>query len=118
MTSHSKTLFPMRPQLMPGMSLSLCMSLSWRLKSPEAAELAMMISFRRWGVDGFSAGFGSCSRRTRKASDRDAGSGISRLKLNSCGLADHIPHGSGSFVGDIRCQYFLFMQKLGQSRKS
>ena len=43
MTSHSKTLFPMRPQLIPGISLSLCISLSWRLKSPEAAELAIAV---------------------------------------------------------------------------
>lgn len=43
MTSHSKTLLSMRPQLMPGMSLSLCISLSWRLRSPEAAELAILL---------------------------------------------------------------------------
>jgi len=42
MTSHSKMLFPTSPQLMPGMSLSLCICLSWRPKSPEAAELAML----------------------------------------------------------------------------
>ena len=40
-TSHSNTLSDMRPQLIPGMSLSLCMILSWRVRSPEAAELAM-----------------------------------------------------------------------------
>ncbi len=42
MTSHSKMLLPTRPQLMPGMSLSVCICLSWRLKSPEAAEPAMV----------------------------------------------------------------------------
>ena len=52
MTSHSKTLFPTRPQLIPGVSLSLCMIFSWRLKSPEAAELAMVT--RCDGVDGIS----------------------------------------------------------------
>ena len=56
MTSHSKILFPTRPQLMPGMSLSLCMSLSWRLKSPEAAELAMMGVLYGWRMEGVTMG--------------------------------------------------------------
>ena len=56
MTSHSKILLPTRPQLIPGMSLSLCMSLSWRLRSPEAAELAMMGEGAGWMEGYFTMG--------------------------------------------------------------
>ena len=41
MTSHSNILSLTSPQLIPGTPLSLCICFSCRLKSPEAAELAM-----------------------------------------------------------------------------
>ena len=41
MTSHSNMLSLTSPQLIPGMSLSLCICFNCRLKSPEAAEPPM-----------------------------------------------------------------------------
>ena len=52
MTSHSSTLLSTSPQLIPGMSLSLCICFNWRPRSPEAAELAMMgMEGRQMGLD-------------------------------------------------------------------
>lgn len=83
MTSHSKTLLPISPQLMPGMSLSLCINLSWRLKSPEAAELAMMlcsvpsgVALRSEAPDGKVDGPWSREDTSRKASNRVTGWGF------------------------------------------
>lgn len=42
MTSHSKTLFPTRPQLIPGISLSVCICLNWRVR--------MMAALLFWGA--------------------------------------------------------------------
>lgn len=38
MTSHSKTLLPTNPQLIPGMSLSVCICLNWRVRMMEALD--------------------------------------------------------------------------------
>lgn len=43
MTSHSKTLLSIRPTLMPGISLSVCMCFSWRPSRPAAAEVEAIL---------------------------------------------------------------------------
>lgn len=64
MTSHSMILLSTRPQLIPGISLSPCICLSWRLSSPAAAVFVMVLSSviraRCTGWGGFDSSFAVC----------------------------------------------------------
>lgn len=60
-TSHSKTLLSTSPQLMPGMSLSVCMCLNCRPSSPAAADVGVAMVGKVWA--GVSVSVYSCRRR-------------------------------------------------------
>ena len=75
MTSHSKMLLSARPQLIPGMSLSVCICLSWRVSSPPAAVVAML----GWRMRGWEGQVNSEERRSAGSPPELARSGLTAV---------------------------------------